>query len=132
MGGFPAEEDEPSPDQLAALAHRIKNKQPPYADLGIFGPHGDRIQRRLQFMGLVSQADGSLARVQINGPPSYEAWDQGFRVLETTMIMLSIASPSSCAAYRDNIRRLHLKFGGPTTWSLLYQADVRARREQMI
>eukprot|EP00971_Amphidinium_carterae_P158067 3133085-Amphidinium_carterae.1 len=130
MGTWPAKSEEPTPEQLAAIKCRVDQHKPPYVDLSIFGPHGARTQRRMQFTCLLPQEGGTLSRVQVYGPSTYQEWEDGYVVLQTALIMLGLVCPGHCVLYKQHIQRLSNRYG-PAVWGLLYQADARARREQM-
>ena len=130
MGGPPAEDEEPTSDQLAGLAHVLNLNLPPYVDFAIFGAYGDRIQRKLKLSGLMFAADGSLIKHEVPGPPTFPDWDAAYKVLRTALIGLDIVCPAHLDLYRDHLHRLHSRYGSQV-WFLIYQADVRARREHM-
>jgi hypothetical protein len=70
----------PSLDQLTALQFTITNNRLPYADLGVFGKHGNRRARAMAFTGLVAGPGGTLQTQEILGPPSLEAWKESYDV----------------------------------------------------
>eukprot|EP00971_Amphidinium_carterae_P091105 1803340-Amphidinium_carterae.1 len=45
--------------------------------------------------------------------------------------MLRIVCPSHCIMYRNHMAKLNDRYG-QAVWGLLYQTDVRARKEHMI
>eukprot|EP00971_Amphidinium_carterae_P330792 6464007-Amphidinium_carterae.1 len=56
------------------------------------------------------------------GPPSFAEWRRSYRVLWTVLIQLDL--------YVDRLEKFHARCGADV-WSLLYQADVRCRLENM-
>jgi len=48
-GGLPAQDHEPTSDQLSALAQVVGYGCPPYADFSLFGPFGNCMLRRIMF-----------------------------------------------------------------------------------
>lgn len=71
-------------EQLACLDARVREKRPPYIDFAVWGPHGQRIARRLKFKGVGLDSDGSLGSIEIAGPPSFHAWDAGTRRISSS------------------------------------------------
>jgi hypothetical protein len=126
----PPQEKSPTLDQLTALHFSITHKRRPYADLGVFGRYGGRRARAMAFTGLVAGPGGTLHNVEIQGPPSLEAWKESYDVLFSALIMLDTVRRPHLAAYRAKICLFHAQFGAQC-WALLYQADVRCRSELM-
>jgi hypothetical protein len=50
FGDLPSAESDVSKNQLSALAQILVAKAVPFADLSIFGPHGQRLLRRQTFL----------------------------------------------------------------------------------
>eukprot|EP00971_Amphidinium_carterae_P267919 5315259-Amphidinium_carterae.1 len=129
-GGMPLEEQEATCDQLAAVQHRVSQGLPPYADLAIFGPYGARMAKKLNSVGMSLSSDGTWTRSQLAGPATFEDWELAYEVLQTTLMMLNVVTLANCVYYHNHVRRLFRTFGAGT-WPLLYQSDVRARKEHM-
>ena len=119
-----------TPEQLTALSHVVATHRPPYADFGVWGPHGIRLMKKTSMKGLLMMRDGSFFEAELFGPPSYCQWEQCFDVLATGLLMLDIVSRNKLADYKEHIRELSAAYG-PTVWHLLYQTDVRCRQELM-
>jgi len=86
--------------------------------------------KKLKCTGLVMGPSGALHQATILGPPSYEEWLASFMVFRTGCIMLDVLSPATCEYYYKHIGAYAARYG-PQVWPLLYQADVRARLEQI-
>jgi anti-sigma-K factor RskA len=69
----PRPEQEPTVDQLSALAHLLKHHCC-YVDLSIWGPHGMRILKQMKVSGLILSAGGEFVHHEFKGPPSIEHW----------------------------------------------------------
>ena len=80
--------------------------------------------------GLIMAADGTFTRIELKGPPDFDAWLACFRVYRAAMIMLSAIGVADLDRYIDRITQL-LRDYGACVWHLLYQADVRMRREEI-
>ena len=117
-------------DQLSAVLFRLKSGVPQYADFSVFGPYGSRLNRRLKMKGLQLRSDGELHTVEIVGPPGIHEWIKSFELLTTALVDFEAVSLGALLDYQGHIQELHDEHG-PTTWSLLYQADVRCRLELM-
>ena len=117
-------------DQLSAVLFRLKSGVPPYEDFSVFGPYGSRLNRRLKMKGLQLRSDGELHTVEIFGPPGIHEWIKSFELLTTALVGFEAVSLGALLDYQGHIQELHDEHG-LTTWSLLYQADVRCRLELM-
>ena len=84
----------------------------------------------MAFTGLVMGPGGVLHNVEIQGPPTLEAWKESYDVLFSALIMLDTVRRPQLVAYRAKICALHAQYGAQS-WALLYQADVRCRYELM-
>ena len=94
----------------------------------IWGPHGERIQRALMHQGLHIGPDGTLQRAEFRGPGSYDAWLACFKTYAATLIMLNAVSPPVIGYYQEFIEE-QVKLYGADCWTVIYQADVRMRRD---
>jgi len=120
----------PTPDQLSAIHYIMSQKRAPYADMSVYGPHGQRALRRQKLTGKQFDSDGNLITVELYGPCNLTAWLASYAVLGTSLIMLKAVKRAHLDAYREFIIELHNTFGD-RYWVLLYQADVRMRQEWM-
>ena len=126
--GFrPHKDEEVTAAQLAGLHAVFASPGPPYVDFSIWGPHGDRLQKRLRFTAQQMQKDGTWKPVEVYGPPDYETWDAAFAVFRCGCLMLG----KLCIGTLDRYRALIKRYNGlyPGAWLELYQADHRARLE---
>ena len=123
-------EEEPTADQLSALRGCLASGQVPYADFCIFIPHATRFQKVRHLMGKRLNTDNIWVDVAIDGPADLEVWLRGWRLFNTCMIMLGAVDLGTLKAYHDLIVRLHREYTS-ASWPYLYQADVRARNEQL-
>lgn len=126
----------PSPDiectaaQLTCLKHLIDTKQAPTVDFAIWGPHGNRLERKLRLTGAVFDKDGSMIMIEIAGPPNLATWLLSWEVYATGCIMLNIIDLGVLLDYKAHILALHARYG-PQAWLLLYQAETRFRSEHL-
>ena len=119
-----------TPEQITALSHVTAAHRPPFADFGVWGPHGIRLARKNSMKGLLMLRDGSFFETELYGPPSFSQWEECYDVLSTGLLMLDIVSRNKLADYKSHIKELASAYG-PKVWHLLYQTDVRCRQELM-
>ena len=127
-GGEPAEDVEPTVEQISALSQLFSSDLPPYADFSLWGPYGKRMVGKLQYQAWNFQPDGTWHRKELPGPPTFDHWWLSYRVLRTTTLLLEMAPPEHLDNYGEMVRTFATKYG-PTCWWLVYQADVRMRSE---
>jgi hypothetical protein len=125
----PRPEQEPTADQLSALAHLLKSHCC-YVDFSIWGPHGMRILKQMKVSGLVMSANGELMHHEFKGPPSVEHWLACWEVFMAGMIMLNACAPPFLLAYGALIAGYAKRYGSQC-WALIYQVETRFRREYM-
>lgn len=130
MGGPPDPDVEGTNEQLTGIKHLIDTSRPPYADFAIFGPHGHRMARKLKLAGMVIDGSGQLRQIEMLGPPTYEDWDKCYGILRTLLVMLRQVVLVRLDRYRTLIHDYAVRYG-PKVWHIIYQADVRCRREHM-
>mgnify|MGYP000447372946 CR=1 FL=1 len=123
-------EQKPTDQQLTALMFLLLKVLNLYADFAIFGPHGNRLRRKLMLSGLVPAGDGTYKRVELRGPPDIATWAAAFLVLRAALLMIGAASMAALDKYYDRVIRLAREYGSEV-WMLLYQCDVRMRLEEM-
>ena len=61
----PPKDEDPSSDQLAAIAHMLKNGLNPLVDFAIWKNHGQRVLRRIRLTGAYFTPDGTMHRFEI-------------------------------------------------------------------
>ena len=127
-GAEPAEDVEPTLEQISAVAQVVAADLVPYADFSILGPHGRRLVGKLNYLAWSFQPDGTWLRKELSGPPSFDHWWASFRVLRTVFLLLDIAPPELLDNYGELVRSFHLMYG-PSAWFIIYTADVRMRSE---
>jgi len=88
MGKPPAEDREPSFEQVIAIQHLLKSSAPPYADFSVFGPHPIRMRERMKLGGFPLAADGSLQKCELFGLSSFADWSKSYKVLATILIII--------------------------------------------
>ena len=130
LGGLPEPEEEVTREQFSALKALFESACPPYTDFAVWGPFNRRLQKRLKLSGLTLGEDGTLVRTELYGPPSFEEWERSFRPFRTGCIMLNMVDPANLDLYANHVKAAVQRFG-VSAWPVIYQADVRARLEQI-
>ena len=88
------------------------------------------MMRQQKTAGLVLGPNGKLQRIEFKGPSSYPLWKGCWAVLRTGLLMLEQCSQSSVDNYQRHIRR-YSDLYGDRAWALIYQTDVRWRRDRV-
>ena len=124
-GDNPLEKEEVTDGQLSCLYHKLQSGQPPFVDMGVWGPHGDRIARAMRF---VSQqwGDGQWKAVELPGAASLDAWEESWRIFRTGALMLQLATAATLDRYASEFRTRVLQH--PDVWHLAAQADMMQDR----
>ena len=68
-------------------------------------------------------------RVQLPGPPDFEAWWKSWLTYRCTLLLLKAARAEPLELYGEHIRSLHNLYG-QRAWHIVYQADTRMRAEE--
>eukprot|EP00971_Amphidinium_carterae_P027893 549553-Amphidinium_carterae.1 len=96
-------DDETTLEQVSAVAAHISASAPPYMDFSVYGPHANRITRKLRFQGLRLTASGELKRVELQGPEGIDQWLLCYKVLKCTVIMLGEVEIAALDRYQNHI-----------------------------
>jgi hypothetical protein len=130
MGAAPAQDCEPTSEQLSAVNQLIQGGEAPYVDFSIFGPYGRRFLKKLSISTSHFVPElGSWKTTEQPGPPDFQSWWKSWNVFRTSMLLLSAAKPAQLDSYAEHIRK-QVEDYGQTCWSIVYQADVRMRSEE--
>ena len=117
-GDEPSEQCDASDAQITALRFTIEQDVNPYADFGVFGPHGLRLERRQKFQQHTMDPSGRWHATEQPGPASIEAWRECWSVYSTVAIMLNIATPATLNRYA---RRFEERAGRyPRAWHMCH------------
>eukprot|EP00438_Fugacium_kawagutii_P001964 Skav210032 [mRNA] locus=scaffold706:72092:73324:+ [translate_table: standard] len=140
-GAEPAEEAEPTGEQVSAMRDRIVTRgESPYADFSILTPYGRTMQKQLKARSWILQQDGTFKALEVPGPPSFEAWQACWKVFRSILFMLRYPPPAAGGAplrvvtqacleeYFEKISKLNLDH--PEAWHLLMRAEDKCRSEQ--
>ena len=130
MGSLPDRTEEPTSSQLSALAKRVLDLDyPPYVDMAVWVPFERRLSKVQKCRTYHPLGDGSYLVKDLPGPSSHQGWLASWRVFKCAALMLEIISLAALQAYERHIEKLVLQW--PGAWGLVYQADDRARAEQL-
>ena len=126
----PHPDEEPTVEQLSAIKALVESGSPPYVDFAIFGPHANRLKKKIAMSGYTMARDGTFQLTELKGPSNFVEWKECYCIFRTCCIMLEVCSPAVLDKYCDHISRFNLKYSD-AVWLILYQTDVRARSEQV-
>ena len=128
-GAEPAEDIEPTVEQVSAIAQVLKADLAPYACFSIFGPHGRRLLQKLTYLCWTYLPTGAWQRRELPGPPSLVYWWASYRVLRTVYLLLDTVDTETLDNYGELIRGFVNQYG-EEAWAIIYTADVRMRAER--
>ena len=128
-GDEPLQSSAATDAQLTALKSILDNGMVPYADFGVFAPHGTRLERRMKFTQHFMTTDGRWRATEINGPSTIEQWKSCWDVYVVAAISLGIATPASLARYAKRFEERCARY--PRAWQVCARADDRCRSEWM-
>ena len=138
-GAEPADEAEPTGEQISALRDRIvKRGESPYADFSILTPYGRTMQKQLKTRSWVLQQDGTFKALDVPGPPSFEAWQSCWKVFRAILFMLRypagtggtplrVVTQACLEEYFERVAKLNVDY--PEAWHLLMKAEDKCRSE---
>ena len=130
MGALPDRAEEPTPAQLSALHKRVTtNDNAPYVDMSIWVPFERRMSKVQKCRTYHPLGDGSFLVRDLPGPSTHQGWLASWRVFKCAALMQEIVSLAALQSYERHIERLVLQW--PGAWGLIYEADDRARAEQL-
>ena len=116
-GDYPSPEEECSIEQLVALAHMLKQDRAPYAEFAIWGPHFNRIQRKLKFTAHITTPEGKHQKVEISGPEKLDRWLECWTTYECATISIQAFKPTTLNRYRRFIEGEAKEY--PAHWYLV-------------
>lgn len=129
-GRRPTPAEECTAEQLTALFALIKSKGSIYVDLALFGPHRGRLDKNFCARGYGFRMDGAVHWDEVKGPPTYEDWEACMLVLRTGFIGFEVVSIGLIDDHVEKIKKIAMRYE-PRFWCLLYQAEVRFRKEHL-
>ena len=97
-------------------------------NFNVFGPHGHRTIRRIKLQGQFFHQDGTLHRVELLGPATFEMWLASWSVFQHGLMMLEAVELGRLTAYRKHQERMHRRYGA-ALWPLQFQVEERTRDE---
>ena len=130
-GERPPKAEDPTQEQLSAVAHLIKTGVNPYVDFGIFGPYGQRILKKVRLTGVKFNNNDELVRIEINGPANYGMWSACWNIYQNCLLMLDAVDMGKLLAYKKKMDH-YFETHGDKIWALQYQTDVRTRGEHFV
>ena len=83
---------------------------------------------KVKLTGVKFTAEGTMQRIELNGPATYALWTASWYIFQNIMLMLDQVDLGKLMSYKllmDQYYEQH----GDSHWAALYQADVRVRSE---
>ena len=130
VGDEPLDVTEVTNAQITALHAVLSQGLPPYADFGVWVPHGGRLARKQKFTNRYVDTAGNWHSSELSGPPNLESWRTSWAVFTTASVMLSIATPATLTRYERRFVERCQRY--PRAWHLAVVADDRCRSEFLL
>jgi hypothetical protein len=130
QGDHPRKDQDPTDEQLSCLAGTVGAHLVPYADWGVFGPNGIRMEREMKFKKWIPNPDGGGRYVEIRGADCLKSWQACWEVFSVAMVMEGAASIATLRRYASEFSQLAETYSARGLWGLCAQADIRCRSEQ--
>ena len=130
FGRNPLPNQECTPVQLGGLKCMLDGGGAPYLDFGVWGPNQHRLLRRMRFNGLRIGPNGTMQTVELLGPGDLASWQASYELAITGLLGFDAVDLGNLLVYSKKIARFHDLYG-EACWAIIYQADVRARLEEM-
>ena len=130
FGDEPLQRAEVTDTQLTALNFKCEQGVAPYADFGVWGPHGARLERKMRFTSHVVSPDGTWRTVEMPGADCLDTWRECWAVFRTAALMCAVALPATLDMYAQLFEDRCKRY--PGAWHLCAQADIRCRSEFMV
>jgi hypothetical protein len=129
FGRMPEDQQECTAEQITGISYLLSMGMI-YVDFSVFGPFGHRMLRKMKLSGYEFRSDGTLHTVEMTGPGSLQMWLESYAPFVTGCIMMEAVALGNLENYRNTITEYARRYGS-ACWSIIYQADVRTRREKM-
>ena len=130
LSGDPLDVHNFSDAQISAFSKKMDTGAPPYVDFAIWGPYGNRTERRCKFEANFRDTQGNWKTVELPGPADFTAWEASWEVFKSAAIAENVASLATLTRYAAEFKSRVVTY--PGCWHLAVEADVLARSEQMV
>jgi hypothetical protein len=107
-GDAPIEMEEVTDAQLSCLWAKLEMHGPPFVDMGVWGPYGERIARAMKFTAQIFK-NGVWSATELAGAASLDKWEEAWRIFRTAMIMVNAASPAVLDRYCTEFKQRGLR-----------------------
>ena len=130
MGGLPQDSEDPTLEQLSALARRTRTlKMAPFVDFGVWVPFQKRVWKSNKYTTFVLTEDGTFVSKLVPGPSCHAHWVASYKVTRTAFVMLDLVTLNNLVMWESHIERLVQRY--PTCWHLIVEAEHKARSEHL-
>ena len=97
-GDLPQEKEEVTDAHISCLHAKLNMGIVPFVDMGVWGPFGERLARRMRFTSQVLK-DGQWKPIELPGASSVKTWEAAWRICRTESIMVGLASTAVLDRY---------------------------------
>ena len=125
---YPGKGHEMTEEQLGALSFLLKSHKNPYVDFAVWIPDATATTRKLKLGGMMPMAGGKWRSLELFGPPDVHMWKASFTLLQAGLLMFEAVDCGNLLAYAEKIEK-YANIYGDQVWHLIYQADVKMRRD---
>ncbi len=126
-GDAPLDGAEVTDNQLTALKYMLDSNLNIYVDFGVWGPYGQRNERRMKFLNHFMDASGRWQTAEQPGPSCLEAWRDCWGVFTSAALMLQLASVATLQRYAARFEERCKRY--PRSWHICVIAEDRCRSE---
>ena len=130
LEGPPLTEHDVTDAQLTALSWMNSAGLGIHADFGVFGPYGQRKERKMKFMNHFMDSSGRWQQCEQRGPSCLEEWRACWERFSIAATMLSIAFQSTLKHYSSRFEAREARFLG--AWHLAVTVEDRSRADQFL
>eukprot|EP00972_Heterocapsa_arctica_P059838 8825861-Heterocapsa_arctica.AAC.1 len=95
--------------------------------MGVWGPHGNRIERKMRFTNHYIDSAGSWKTMEHARADCYDTWEEAWKVFRSGAIMDGLALPAILDRYMAEFRERCYRY--PTACHICYRAEMLCRTE---
>ena len=127
LEGEPLEAEEFTDSQLTVFKRRMDSGGSPACDYGVLGPYGSRAERRMKFLSVIKEPNGTERTIEVAGPNSLETWETCHQIFRALCIACKVCKLATLDNYRTKFKERCAEY--PSHWGLAMAADVICRTE---
>jgi hypothetical protein len=105
MGDNPPAHQQVSDRQLSALSIVVAAGIGPFVDMGVWQPHGPRVERAQKFKNFIPDGEGGQRMCEMPGAPDLDTWLRCWAIFRTAAIMTKLADSATLDRYADQFAK---------------------------